>query len=166
MKSIGLLLLRVAVGSMFAVHGYPKLFGGGSTTVAPRTERVLGQGFTQAMQGGGIGSFAKSLENMQVPAPMPSATLIGLLEFAGGAMLILGWFTRMTALLFSGEMAVAIQKVHWKNGMVGPGGFEFPFALLSASLALFFTGPGVLSVDGVSGGAKKLGERAEEITPD
>jgi putative oxidoreductase len=44
-------------------------------------------------------------------------------------------------------MKVAIWKVHWKNGLMGEGGFEFPLSLLGACLALLVTGPGRLSLD-------------------
>jgi len=36
----------------------------------------------------------------------------GILEFAGGILLVLGLFTRVTAFILSGEMAVAYFKVH------------------------------------------------------
>ena len=156
MTSLGLLLLRLVTGTIFAIHGYPKLFGGENARVHPQAEQYLGKGFTEAMQHGGVSNLAQMLESMSVPAPKPMATWVALLEFVGGGLLILGWFTRLTSLLLAGDMVVAIQKVHWKNGMVGQGGFEFPTALLGATAALTLTGPGALSIDAARSGAEAL----------
>ena len=37
----------------------------------------------------------------------------GIIEFVGGILLVLGLFTRFTAFILSGEMAVAYFTVHW-----------------------------------------------------
>ena len=42
--------------------------------------------------------------------------LAGLLELAGGAFILVGFLTRPTAFVLSGEMAVAYFKVHALNG--------------------------------------------------
>jgi len=50
-------------------------------------------------------------------APLMSQTGIGgILEFAGGLMIILGLFTRPVAFILSGEMAVAYWQFHAPNG--------------------------------------------------
>ncbi|TAK34882.1 MAG: DoxX family protein [Chloroflexota bacterium] len=144
--NLGLLLLRLVVGGIFAVHGYPKLLGGPEKPVGPEAARFLGPGFVQAMQSGQSG-FAEALRGMGVPMPGTMAPLIGAVELFGGLLLMLGWFTRLTTILLSLDMVVAIRKVHWQSGLVGPTASEFPLSLLGGCLALFFAGPGKLSLD-------------------
>jgi len=144
--SIGLFLLRLIVGGIFAVHGYPKLFGGSEEQVHPQVARYLGPGFVQALQHGRAG-FVAMLREMNIPVPEATGLFVGAVEFFGGILLILGWCSRLAALLLGGDMVVAIWKVHWKAGLVGAGAFEFPLSLLGACLALFFAGPGKISVD-------------------
>ena len=73
-------------------------------------------------------------------------------EFFGGIAIVLGLFTRSFAI----EMGVAIWKVHFKNGLMGTGGYEFPLALATIALALlcFDGGPWGLTFGGRTGGRK------------
>jgi len=77
-------------------------------------------------------------------------------EFLGGVALVLGVFTRFFALAVLIEMSVAIWKVHWKNGLTGQGGYEFPLTIATVALALlcFGGGPWGFSFPR-SGGARK-----------
>ena len=59
MRDLGLLLLRVILGGIFVVHGYPKIFGGPGSTVPAAARRYLGPGFDQAMERGGIANSAR-----------------------------------------------------------------------------------------------------------
>ncbi|HLZ60267.1 MAG TPA: DoxX family protein [Ktedonosporobacter sp.] len=148
MVSIGLFVLRLIAGGIFAIHGYPKLFGGPGKQVHPTAQRYLGPGFSQSMEQGGPERFSKMLESMEVPRPKATATFVGWVEFLGGILLALGLLTRLASALLIGDMAVAIQKVHAQKGLVGQGGYEFPLSLTAACLALFLAGPGKISVDG------------------
>lgn len=88
------------------------------------------------------------------PSPLPTPPVLsmywfaGSIEFAGGALLVLGLFTRPAALIMSGEMAFAYFISH------APGGF-FPIlnrgdgAILFCFIFLYiaFAGPGPWSVD-------------------
>jgi putative oxidoreductase len=47
----------------------------------------------------------------------PEGLVAGLVEFVGGALVALGLFTRVAALLASGEMAVAYFKAHAGRGL-------------------------------------------------
>jgi putative oxidoreductase len=75
----------------------------------------------------------------------------GILEVAGGALLGVGLYTRTTAFVLSGMMAVAYFMAHGSQGNVlAPmlNGGELA-ALYSFVFLLFVaTGPGALSVDG------------------
>jgi putative oxidoreductase len=72
----------------------------------------------------------------------------GMLEVIGGALLMLGWFTRPTAFILSGEMAVAYWQFHAPQGLwpVENGGIA---AVVYCFLWLYFSaaGPGPWSID-------------------
>jgi putative oxidoreductase len=74
----------------------------------------------------------------------------GVLEVVGGALLILGFFTRPAAFILSGEMAVAYFMAHASRGYVlspfmnqGESAVLFCFIFLYLAVA----GPGVWSLD-------------------
>ncbi|MCX7752086.1 MAG: DoxX family protein [Blastocatellia bacterium] len=116
------LFLRIAVGVIFIAHGQQKLFGG-------------------------LTGFGQYLESLGVPLPNISALIVALVEFLGGIALLIGLFTRWAALLLAINMLMAILLVHLQHGLTGPGGFEFPLALLAATISLLLTGPQRLSVE-------------------
>lgn len=124
----GLLILRVALGSVFVAHGAQKLFGFGLSGTA-----------------GFLGSLG-------IPLPeVNAAALIGV-ELVGGLALLAGMFTRVAAALVSSAMLVAVAVVHLPNGYFLPNGVEFALTLMLASLAVTFTGPGRYSIDARLGG--------------
>jgi hypothetical protein len=45
----------------------------------------------------------------------------------------------------------ALNKVHWKNGLYGPGAFEVPLALALAAAAVGLGGSAAISVDRIVG---------------
>ena len=56
------------------------------------------------------------------------------------------------------EMAVVIVKVHWKNGLTGQGGYEFPLALATIAFALMCYGGGPFGFNfGKGGGGWRKG---------
>ncbi|HEY7067426.1 MAG TPA: DoxX family protein [Chloroflexota bacterium] len=150
MRDLGLLLLRLMVGGIFIIHGYPKLFGGPGKTegLHPKVRQHLGPGFDAAMERGSIANFRGNVENLGFPMPSVMAWVAALAEFGGGVLLVLGWLTRPAALVMCGNMVVAVTRVHWKNGLVGQGGYEFPLSLLGSLGALLLAGPGAISIDG------------------
>lgn len=126
-QSWGTTLLRVIVGVVFLVHGGQKLFSFGFAGVT--------------------GFFT----HMGIPIPAVSAPVVTLVEFLGGAALLLGVGTRVAALLLACDMAGAILFVHFKNGFFMPNGFEYALTMLAANLSLALTGPGAASVEGMIG---------------
>ena len=122
--SLGLAVLRVVVGVVFVMHGAQKLFTFGIA--------------------GTVGTFAQ----MGAPLPEITAPLVAVLEFAGGAALILGLLTPLIATLLALNMLVATVLVHMSAGFfASEGGYELTLTLLAASVALAFTGPGVYALD-------------------
>ena len=117
---LGLLVLRVAVGLIFLVHGYPKL-----TRSAAAMEGLF----------------------VQHGLPAQLVYVAGVLETFGGIVLIVGLFARPAALLLAVEMGVAIVKVHSGRGVMALHEYEFPLVLGAACLALATVGAGVLSAD-------------------
>jgi Predicted membrane protein len=136
MQPYGPAVLRVAVGVVFVAHGAQKLFG------------VWG--------GAGPSGTAAFLAQLGLTPAMPLALLAGLVELAGGLMLILGALTLIAALALAIDMGVATYKVHLANGFflnwnLTPNqghGYEFGLVLIGALVALMLTGPGALSIDG------------------
>jgi putative oxidoreductase len=123
-----LLIIRATVGLTLAAHGAQKLFGA-----------FGGPGYAKLEQGFGAQGFR--------PAWLWSSLVI-LGELGGGLSLAFGFLTPLGAAGALGAMAMAIIKVHWKNGFFsGKGGFEFPLSLLAMSLAVGIAGPGAYSLD-------------------
>ena len=69
-----------------------------------------------------------------------------LAELIGGALVLLGLFTRLGAFLIVCVMLAAIIGVHWPV-FFAPKGFEFPLALLGIALSLLISGGGQASID-------------------
>ena len=115
LQPFALLVLRLVLGAIMIAHGYHKVFGG----------------FHHHMEM--VGSLG-------IPSWM--AYLSAGAEFFGGIAIVLGLFTRFFSLAFMIEMGVAIWKVHFKNGLAGQGGYEFPLALAAMAWALVCLGGG------------------------
>ncbi|MDP9146875.1 MAG: DoxX family protein [Acidobacteriota bacterium] len=119
LQPLGLLLLRLALGLIFITHGYPKLTHPG------------------AMHGMFV----------QHGLPKYFVELAGLIETFGGALLIIGLFTQVAALLLAIEMGVAIWKVHLAGGYLAVHNYEFPLVVGTACFALATIGAGRISID-------------------
>jgi len=85
------------------------------------------------------------------PAPFTITTLFfvaGFIELVGGALILIGLFTRPVAFLLSGEMAIAYFMVHmpinfFPSNNQGDGAVLFCFIFLF----LVFAGPGEWALD-------------------
>uniref|UniRef100_B0SYX0 DoxX family protein n=1 Tax=Caulobacter sp. (strain K31) TaxID=366602 RepID=B0SYX0_CAUSK len=83
------------------------------------------------------------------PDPLPTILLVaGWLEIVGGALLVVGLFTRPVAFVLSGQMAVAYFLGHAAKGFwpalnMGDAAILFCFLFLY----LVFAGPGEWSID-------------------
>ncbi|MEK7520753.1 MAG: DoxX family protein [Patescibacteria group bacterium] len=118
-----LLVLRVVFGLVFIVHGWPKI----------RDLKANAAGF----------------EAMGFKPGMFWGTIVAVLEFVGGLLIVAGLLTQVIALLLAVQMAVAILKVNLKRGFAG--GYEFDLLLLAAGLLLVAVGGGDCSLDAFIG---------------
>jgi len=127
LQPLALLALRLALGAIMIGHGYSKVFGG-------------------------LHHFAEFVASLGLPAWLGYAAAFT--EFLGGILVIIGFLTRPAALAICIEMAVAIAKVHWRNGLIGQNhsGYEFPLALAVIAFALVLYGAGPIAVDHIFGG--------------
>lgn len=125
---IGLAALRIVVGTLFMGHGLQKLKGW--------------------FGGHGLKATGESFESMGLRPGRAHATAAGLAETVGGGLLCTGLLTPAGCSMVTGSMAVAIHKVHAKNGVwVSEGGFEYNLVLAAAAFALAAEGPGAISLD-------------------
>lgn len=90
-----------------------------------------------------------------IPASQHSPELLslswiaGVMELVGGALLIVGVFTRPVAFLLSGEMAVAYWMAHAPQSMFPVlNGGDAAILYCFVFLYLVFAGPGPWSIDG------------------
>jgi putative oxidoreductase len=122
MERIGVMFVRIAVGVVFFMHGYQKWF-----TYKPQ---------------GVVDAFGK----MGLPPAAAYATMTA--ELVCGALLILGFLTRIAVIPIIVVMTVAILHVHLKNGFfLDKMGYEYALTLGLAGLGILFAGPGLLAVD-------------------
>ncbi len=132
MRTLGRLLLRVAVGGFFVGHGTQKLFGW--------------------FGGQGIDATAQGFEHLGLRPGKAHAYAAGAAEAGGGALLALGAATPLSASVLTATMLTAINRVHLAKGpWVMKGGYEYNVVLIAAVLALAETGPGSPSVDAALG---------------
>lgn len=128
-RDAALFIIRVVVGLLFIGHGLAKL-------QAPM----------------GVQSLALGLASMGFGMPLFWAWVVVLVEAIGGLFLVLGIFTRLSALLLAVIMVVAIVKVKWAAGLLSvPGkglGLDYPLIYLAPLLAVVLQGPGKYSIEG------------------
>jgi len=112
-------VLRILVGYTFSLHGYQKFFG----------------------WFGGMGGTKAELMSQMGAA--------GVLETFGGALIILGLFTRPAAFILCGQMAVAYFMVHAPQSVFFPllNGGEITVLYCFTFLWLTAAGPGPWSLD-------------------
>lgn len=123
-RNTGLLLLRIGLGVMFIIHGFPKLSGGpNGWTGLGGSVKVIGIDFLPIFWG-----F------------MAAAT-----ETFGGFLLIVGLFFRPALILLIFTMIIAAL-VHFGKGD-GLAGASHAIELGIVFFALIFIGPGKYSVD-------------------
>lgn len=133
------LVARVVAGVIMAVHGWQKLAGGPS-------------------------NFAGFLSQLGVPAPGLMAWVVTLVELVGGILLVVGFLSRLAALLLTIDLAMAIALVKVNVGLIAPpeagAGAELDLALIACFLVVLFAGPGALSVDRALGVDRSKAEAA------
>jgi putative oxidoreductase len=71
---------------------------------------------------------------------------VGILEFFGGILLVLGIFTRITSSLLAIEMLGVIIFIKKLKSFSGQGGAELELMALAILLVLIVTGPGRVSI--------------------
>ncbi len=121
-------VLRIVSALIFMEHGTQKLLG-----------------------------FPPMADGMPPPPPLSLLWVGGILEMAGGALLLIGLFSRPVAFLLSGEMAVAYWMFHAPRGPFpalndGDAAILFCFVFLYIAAA----GPGPWSLDArINSGARR-----------
>ena len=115
--------LRIALGFIFMAHGLQKGFG--------------------AFGGPGIKGFSGMLSGLGFSPVLFWTYVVILTELFGGLFLILGLFTRISAVFIFILIVVATIKVHLTKGFfVSRGGFEYNLLILCACIALMILGGG------------------------
>jgi putative oxidoreductase len=131
-----LLPVRLAVGLGFLMHGIAKYQRGPE-------------------------KFAKLLQFVGTPLPLPTAWVVTLLEICGGLALIAGAFVALVSLPLIVAMLVAAFTINGRYGfsavntigltsngpVFGPPGYEINMLYIAALIALSLAGPTVASVD-------------------
>lgn len=128
---LGILLARISVGLLFVLSGYGKVF------VAEKREQMK-----------------ETMESAGVPLPQFNAVFVSWVELIFGVALLIGFLTPLASLMLAATMIVAILTVKLKGiegGSLSAWLSEFLFLpevlYLVILIWLFFSGPGIASVD-------------------
>lgn len=113
---LGKLFIRIGLGAVFIMAGWIKLNALGM--VNPYFESMFGLPYL--------------------------GTLVALIEFFGGLLLIVGYQTTVTGILLSIIMIVATLKVHLSGGFPE---YQFTLVLAFTTLGIALIGPGRYSVE-------------------
>jgi putative oxidoreductase len=123
----GLLLLRLTAGGFLLPHGLGKLFG------------WLG--------GPGLAGFALELREHGLPAASPVPMLLASLQTLAGALLVVGLWTRGSALVAAGFLATTVVLNRANGWYWMRGGIEYPLLWTLVVLGIALLGPGQFSLD-------------------
>ena len=128
-------LLRVVTGLLFMEHGTQKILHFPAALPPPPAPAA-------------VAAVASAASKAVAHGPPWFVQPAGLIELIGGALLVLGLFTRSVAFIASGEMAFAYFMAHFPRSFypVNNGGGE---AILYCFIFLFFvfSGPGPFALD-------------------
>lgn len=136
---LGLAILRVVAGVVFAAHGGQKLFVYGFAGVT--------------------GAFTQ----MGIPLPGVTGPLVALVELFGGLALIAGLLTRLAGVGLTITMLGALFLAHLAGGFFLPTGIEYVLTLGGIAAALTLTGAGRYSADALL--ARRRTSDAEAARP-
>ena len=129
---LGLLVIRVVFGLVYAAHGAQKLFGW--------------------FGGYGIAGTGGFLETLGFRPGKSFAIAAGLGEFLGGLFLAFGFLGAVGPALIVAGMIVAMLTVHRKNKFfVSTNGIEHPLMYTTVAVGIALTGPGRYSLDAAVG---------------
>lgn len=124
LQPLALLVLRVVLGVIMIAHGYPKITG--------------------------LFHYVQTVRGLGLPGWL--AYVSAAAEFFGGILILLGLWTRCASLAVLIDLGVAIWKVHWKSGLLGDKGYQFPLALAAIAFALIFFAAGPMSLENLRRG--------------
>jgi len=116
-------LVRISLGAILIPHGFDKLFRGAA---AGTSRNFVNFGWSHALEW---------------------AYFIGVVEFVGGLLLVLGLFTRFAAAAFVIQMSVISFAILWPNWGWTQRGMEFAVFMGLIALAILFRGGGRYSLD-------------------
>ena len=128
-----LFLLRCGLALVFMYHGYPKLFGS-----------------TQ--------QFIESFQAIGLPAYV--VYVAGVIECFGGLALALGLATPVAGMILMLDMAAAMWKYNFNQGIYAVREYELPLILGLASLVMVAAGGGQFSLDHVISSTRRRGSSA------
>ena len=114
-------LLRTALGLFFILSGYEKL--------SLHREH-----------------FVSVFHTLRFPFPLVWVWGIGIIEFIGGLLFLIGLFTQITAILLSLILVLEIF-IKLRNPTLIKKGFWFCFLSLAVTISLVFSGAGFFSLD-------------------
>ncbi len=129
MRDVALLILRIALGVCFVVHGLGKL-------------GIVGPG--------NMAGFSSWLKSLNFPWPELQARAAMVTELVGGTLLALGLGTRLAAFFCCTTMLVAAVLGHKGGGYLitnNPPGNEYALNLAVVMVVLILFGPGQYSMD-------------------
>ena len=139
---------------------------------------VVGYGFLAhglAKWNRGPANFAKLLHVLGVPAPVPTAWLVTLLEMFGGLAILAGVLVALVSIPLIVSMLVAMFTVHARYGFssintigltadgpkFGPPGYEVNLLYIAGLASLILGGAGAMSVDRLLSRRRDLAKRPE-----
>lgn len=120
----GFLALRVVIGVIFIVHGWPKITGGKQ--------------------------MAEAMSGKPNPGMATVLTIQGVVEIAAGILLGVGLITQIAAIPLAIIMvgAIILKALQLKSGFTSreTTGWEFDLLILAGLVLLFLAGPGDLAI--------------------